>query len=109
SPAWCCQPSMQIWRSGSLTSAQQRQRTALRNKLVTEEGRENFQDQFVAEADDQIGSGGENVRRRGRQAVAMCTSLENAICPDWRVRTGAACDCRVRRQNQAPPGPTACR
>jgi len=48
-----------------------RQRSALRDELAAKHRWKNLQDQLIAEADDEIGAGGEKMRRCRLQAVTM--------------------------------------
>jgi len=50
---------------------QLRQRRALGDELVAQHGRKYFQDQIIAETDDEVGAGRENMRRGRFQTMAM--------------------------------------
>ena len=49
-----------------------RQRPALGDELRAQERREDFQDQLLTEADDEIGAGRKHVRRADIETMAAC-------------------------------------
>ena len=81
-------------------STKLRERASFRGELAAKKWREDLQDEFFVERNDEVGAGGENVRRRACKAVAA-GDIERDRQPLRRIGAPDAeslivCECRQR-------------
>jgi hypothetical protein len=71
-PAVALAREQQLGNRDTQPALQLRQRSPLRDELVAMDRRKDLQDRFIAETDDEVGTGREDMRRCRLQTVTVC-------------------------------------